>query len=196
MGAKKQFCPRGHDTFEVGRYGRGRCVVCVKEDARAREQRGERTPLSPASKKKARLRERAWRDERPVLIRTYNRRYRMKPETKEKEAQYRRHWYEQNRVHSNQLNASRRRNIPALPKALTETLLNYYGSICVYCGEEASGFDHLHPVSRGGINDLHNLVPSCKSCNSKKWVHPIWVMLEEGGDLLPCQPQLLALPMN
>ena len=33
---------------------------------------------------------------------------------------------------------------------------------------EYKAIEHLTPVSRGGDNDIYNLVYSCKSCNSNK----------------------------
>jgi hypothetical protein len=36
MTKKKQFCPRGHDTFQVGRDTSKRCLQCKAEDAAAR----------------------------------------------------------------------------------------------------------------------------------------------------------------
>jgi 5-methylcytosine-specific restriction endonuclease McrA len=50
--------------------------------------------------------------------------------------------------------------------------------LCWYCGCDLDPFltfqvDHLHPVSRGGGNDLHNLVPACRSCNSAKHARTI-----------------------
>lgn len=43
---------------------------------------------------------------------------------------------------------------------------------CQYCGGKAPDVvlevDHIHPVSKGGGNDLVNLITSCKSCNSGK----------------------------
>ena len=30
-GFKKQFCPRGHDTFIIGRYANKKCVICEQE---------------------------------------------------------------------------------------------------------------------------------------------------------------------
>jgi hypothetical protein len=34
---KKQFCPRGHDTFKIGRDASKRCLRCKAEDAAARD---------------------------------------------------------------------------------------------------------------------------------------------------------------
>ena len=43
---------------------------------------------------------------------------------------------------------------------------------CVYCGRSASEvtleIDHKIPVSRGGSNDVDNLVTACRSCNLGK----------------------------
>lgn len=41
---------------------------------------------------------------------------------------------------------------------------------CFYCGDEYGPFeiDHLHPRSRGGGDDLENLVLACRDCNRKK----------------------------
>ncbi len=43
---------------------------------------------------------------------------------------------------------------------------------CQYCGKSAPDvileIDHIKPVSKGGTNDILNLVTSCKECNSGK----------------------------
>lgn len=39
---------------------------------------------------------------------------------------------------------------------------------CVYCGKDATGYDHIVPRSKGGTDDDENLVPCCKRCNSSK----------------------------
>jgi 5-methylcytosine-specific restriction endonuclease McrA len=39
---------------------------------------------------------------------------------------------------------------------------------CAYCGGEASGWDHIVPLSRGGENTVANLVPCCTDCNRRK----------------------------
>lgn len=44
--------------------------------------------------------------------------------------------------------------------------------ICYYCGDKVSHqeltMDHLVPLARGGRSTKDNLVPCCKSCNTKK----------------------------
>lgn len=44
---------------------------------------------------------------------------------------------------------------------------------CSYCGEDLEPFgywhmDHQFPKSRGGSDELDNLMPACKFCNSSK----------------------------
>lgn len=43
------------------------------------------------------------------------------------------------------------------------------GSLCIYCGSfrKLTG-DHLIPLSRGGTDDIENIAPACRSCNSQK----------------------------
>lgn len=41
--------------------------------------------------------------------------------------------------------------------------------LCIYCNiNKPDTIDHLVPLSRGGSNDVSNLVAVCRSCNSKK----------------------------
>jgi hypothetical protein len=45
-----------------------------------------------------------------------------------------------------------------------------HGKTCVYCGgTNRMGIDHVIPLSAGGANSVENIVPCCRSCNSRKW---------------------------
>lgn len=53
----------------------------------------------------------------------------------------------------------------------------YFSNSCAYCGlTEENCLDkynqvlHKEHVDCNGLNDITNCVPSCKSCNSQKWI--------------------------
>ena len=44
-----------------------------------------------------------------------------------------------------------------------------YGRECLCCGSaEKIALDHVVPITKGGADDVGNLQPLCRSCNSKK----------------------------
>lgn len=44
-----------------------------------------------------------------------------------------------------------------------------YAYACGYCGEwTALAADHRIPLSRGGTNSIENIIPACRTCNSRK----------------------------
>jgi 5-methylcytosine-specific restriction endonuclease McrA len=50
-----------------------------------------------------------------------------------------------------------------------QALVEQYGGRCAYCG--ALGplvVEHRIPLSRGGTNDISNILPACARCNDKK----------------------------
>ena len=63
-----------------------------------------------------------------------------------------------------------------------------YGFQCVYCGRKMKRLtqDHLTPLSKGGDHTASNIVPACRSCNSRK---------ATGKVLIPIQPLLLTIAL-
>ena len=59
-----------------------------------------------------------------------------------------------------------------ITKEIRERVHAKYGGYCAYCGTllqyKDMQVDHLHPVQKGGSNELSNLMPSCRSCNHYK----------------------------
>lgn len=52
---------------------------------------------------------------------------------------------------------------------IKEAVFNRHGKSCISCGSsENITIDHIVPVSRGGKDEIKNLQPLCRSCNSKK----------------------------
>ena len=49
------------------------------------------------------------------------------------------------------------------------SLAQAYRGRCAYCGKAAAlVVEHRIPLSRTGTNEVHNIVPACRSCNSRK----------------------------
>jgi hypothetical protein len=59
---------------------------------------------------------------------------------------------------------------------------------CQYCGVSGSEIDlecdHVHPVSKGGTNDINNLITACKPCNRNKSDSVDWVPNNINNDFL------------
>jgi 5-methylcytosine-specific restriction endonuclease McrA len=67
-----------------------------------------------------------------------------------------------------------------LTEAQWQLIKKAYKFRCAYCGKKKPlTQDHIIPVSRGGQDTASNIVPACRSCNSKK---------NAGGILCPVQP--------
>lgn len=71
-----------------------------------------------------------------------------------------------------------------LTPAQWHAIKEHYGHRCVYCHRKMTQLtqDHLTPLSKGGAHTLSNVVPACRSCNSRK---------QAGPPKVPVQPLLL-----
>lgn len=59
---------------------------------------------------------------------------------------------------------------PYVERAVTtrEKVLRRDKHTCAYCGDHADTWDHVMPVSRGGLNTWDNTVAACRGCNGVK----------------------------
>lgn len=96
--------------------------------------------------------------------------------TKEYKARKSKEWVEANRERKYYHNMVRMLRLRGVEGAYTfeewEALKTATGNKCVACklpeSEVRLTVDHIIPVSKGGSNDIGNLQPLCKSCNSRK----------------------------
>ena len=58
----------------------------------------------------------------------------------------------------------------SIPNETRQTVLEREGRRCAYCGDKEGpfDFDHLFPVSKGGLNSDSNIVLACVPCNRSK----------------------------
>ena len=49
-----------------------------------------------------------------------------------------------------------------------QSLHNFTGKKCIYCGNTSESIDHVIPCSKGGLSVTDNCVPACLSCNGSK----------------------------
>ncbi|HMR51235.1 MAG TPA: HNH endonuclease [Amaricoccus sp.] len=64
--------------------------------------------------------------------------------------------------------ARHKRGVSAVPLIGVEALTELFDGVCAYCPAQADTWDHVVPVSKGGITEPGNVLPACRSCNSSK----------------------------
>ena len=75
-----------------------------------------------------------------------------------------------NREKSKRRKAQLKRQAPSrIPVKALRKRFDQFDGRCAYCGESGDmQIEHVQPVSKGGLHDLANIVPACRSCNYSK----------------------------
>lgn len=178
--ALAQFRPRKRGLY--GRYSL--CGTCEKavnqvyvETNREEINRRKReswlaTPKTEEQKKEAAGKARAWYQanrERAVAVRIAW--VRSHPE---KWLVISKRWSDSNPLKVAENVRQRRVTLSKVENTLTtqewEAVVQSFGGRCVYCGSDSKKItmDHIQPISKGGAHSKENVVPACKSCNSRK----------------------------
>ncbi len=75
-----------------------------------------------------------------------------------------------------------RRALGSISGTIIKEILNLYNNKCAYCNNIGKHIDHFIPISRGGTNNINNLVLSCQNCNlskhNKYFLNFIWEKLK------------------
>ncbi len=77
---------------------------------------------------------------------------------------------------------ARKRNAPINDFTAGEWLIlrDEFAYCCAYCGAETPlSEDHMVALSKGGSHTYENIVPACRSCNSRKHVKTLAKYMEE-----------------
>lgn len=77
---------------------------------------------------------------------------------------------------------ARKRSIAPLPAIARDVLTDWFGGKCAYCCiRPATTWDHIVPVSDGGRTEPGNILPACRSCNSKKKTMNVFDFIDRYG---------------
>jgi 5-methylcytosine-specific restriction endonuclease McrA len=183
--AREEFSKRtrSHDGLVAA------CKVCNREyrQANAEKIAERRRKYEQANAEKISDRKREYRQVNAEKISEYQRAYHLTyyPANAEKIAEYQREYEQANaekiserrrkyyRANPDVYSAARHRRRARLAGAPHEPynrtdIFAAYGNTCAYCDAPAEHIDHVVPISKGGADAAHNLLPACAPCNLSK----------------------------
>jgi len=120
-------------------------------------------------RERAKAKDRYWAD--PEASREKNKKW--KSENSEKVKAYQREYVRSNLDAFRCYNQNRRARLEGNGGSHTaeqwQLLCESFGNVCLCCKEEKPlTVDHVVPISKGGTNDIWNLQPLCRGCNSSR----------------------------
>jgi hypothetical protein len=161
---------------------RGRAVMLAAQRRFSRSTKGQAHQYRHNRTEKARERQKRYRATEKCAIRL--RRYYLTQKSKARYERWRRsekckaarHRYRQTPKGRYQKvsNEHKRRVLKGRSATLTmaewQHILDLYKHCCAYCGRSDAILtqDHYVPLCKGGHHSAENVVPACKSCNSRK----------------------------
>lgn len=79
---------------------------------------------------------------------------------------------------------ARKRGVTPVPAEGARTLTDIFDGLCAYCDNDATTWDHVVPISKGGRTEPGNILPCCSSCNSSKGNRDLFPWLFKTGRVL------------
>lgn len=76
---------------------------------------------------------------------------------------------------------ARKRGVAPMPINGRDALLDKFCGSCAYCQGPAETWDHIVPVSKGGRTEPGNVLPACRSCNSRKKDRDVYDFIDAAG---------------
>lgn len=149
-----------------------------------------------ANRERALTSRKNWREANPERMLAYHIQWLAKPGSKlkahnwtqvwmrahpEKVRAYYKRWYVENQDTLRELSVRRERAYSSSTFCFEDwlSILEVFCHRCAYClrSDVKLTMDHVQPISKGGLHVVGNVVPACKSCNSRKNNRPVFVML-------------------
>ena len=159
------------------------CIKSLRRDRRAADpvaaRRRDAKRRNPEYNRAAAIRTAGWREANPEKVKELNESNRMVPGNAELARVRQQAWHKANPEKSkingqiskaNHEDRTLSATIPGeVPVALDlKMILLGHKNLCYVCGDPWEHWDHVTPVSRGGLHHRSNLRPMCAPCNLSK----------------------------